>query len=142
MKDQMNKTDLQILVDIRLKEANVLLKNGCYQGAYYLLGYALECAVKVCITKQVRENDFPNKPLAIASHTHNLSNLLKVAGLTNELSNQKNQDEDFKLNWAVAKDWSETARYAPVIAETKVRDFFEAITDDQSGVLQWLKNWW
>jgi HEPN domain-containing protein len=138
----MNKTDLQILVEIRVKEATVLLENKCYQGAYYLLGYALECAFKACITKQVRENDFPNKQLANASHTHKLSELLGVAGLKQKLSEQENQDENFKLNWAVAKDWSETARYDPVIEETKVKDFFEAITNDQSGVLKWLKNWW
>ena len=138
----MNKTDLQILVEIRVKEATVLLENECYQGAYYLLGYALECAFKACITKQVRENDFPNKQLANASHTHKLSELLGVAGLKQKLSEQENQDENFKLNWAVAKDWSEAARYDPVIEETKVKDFFEAITNDQSGVLKWLKNWW
>jgi len=138
----MNKTDLQILVEIRVKEATVLLENEYYQGAYYLLGYALECALKACITKQVRENDFPNKHLANASHTHKLSELLGVAGLKQKLSEQENQDENFKLNWAVAKDWSETARYDSIIEETKVKDFFEAITNDQSGVLKWLKNWW
>lgn len=142
IKDYMNKIDLQILVDIRVKEATVLLENKCYQGAYYLLGYALECAFKVCITKQVHENDFPNKQLANASYTHKLSELLGVAGLKQKLSKQENLDENFKLNWAVAKDWSETARYESVIEETKVKDFFEAVTHDQSGVLIWLKNWW
>jgi len=65
-----------------------------------------------------------------------------VAGLKQELSKQENYDENFKLNWAVAKDWSETTRYDPVIEETKVKDFFEAITNDPSGVLEWLKNLW
>ena len=138
----MNKIDLQILVEIRVKEATVLVDNKCYQGAYYLLGYALECALKACITKQVHEHDFPNKQLANASYTHDLSALLGVAGLSQELSKQEDHDGNFKLNWAVAKDWSETARYDPVIEETKVKDFFEAITNDQSGVLKWLKNWW
>ncbi len=138
----MNKIDLQALVEIRVKEARVLFENECYQGAYYLLGYALECAFKACIAKQVRENDFPSRQLANASHTHKLSELLGVAGLKQKLSEEENHDENFKLNWAVAKDWSETARYDPEIEETKAKDFFEAITSDQSGVLKWLKNWW
>ena len=138
----MNKTDLQILVEIRVKEATVLFENECYQGAYYLLGYALECAFKACIKKQVRENDFPDKKLANASHTHKLSDLLGVAELKKKLFEQEKQDDKFKLNWIVAKDWSEAARYEPVMKKTKAKDFFEAITDEQSGVLQWIKRWW
>jgi len=33
----MNKSDLEALVDIRVKEAKLLLDNNCYEGAYYLL---------------------------------------------------------------------------------------------------------
>jgi len=138
----MNKNDLQILVEIRVKEATVLFENECYHGAYYLLGYALECAFKACITKQVCENDFPDKKLSNASHTHKLSDLLGVAELKQKLSEQEKQDDKFKLNWVIAKDWSETARYEPVMKKTKVKDFFEAITDEQSGVLKWIKRWW
>ena len=45
----MNKRDLEALVDLRVKEAQLLFDNKCYEGAYYLLGYALECAIKACI---------------------------------------------------------------------------------------------
>jgi len=72
----MNKSDLQTLVGIRLKEAQVLFEDRCYQGAYYLLGYASECSLKACIANQVHENDFPNRQLANASHTHKLSELI------------------------------------------------------------------
>jgi len=51
----MNKTDLEGLVEIRVSEARVLLENEHYQGAYYLIGYSLECALKVCISKQVQQ---------------------------------------------------------------------------------------
>ena len=105
----MNKSDLEALVDIRVKEAKVLLDNYCYEGAYYVLGYAIECAIKVCIAKQVKEHDFPDKQLAIASYTHRLSDLLGVAGLKQKLQEKEETDEEFKLNWAVTKDWSEDA---------------------------------
>ena len=47
----MNKSDLENLVDIRVSEAQVLLESENFQGSYYLAGYAIECAIKVCIVK-------------------------------------------------------------------------------------------
>jgi HEPN domain-containing protein len=138
----MNKSDLEALVDVRVKEAKLLLDNKCYEGAYYLLGYALECGIKACIAKQVREHDFPDKQLANASYTHKLGDLLGVAGLRQKLQEKEKTDEDFKLNWAVASRWSEDARYEHTIEEATVKDFFEAITNNRSGILIWVKSWW
>ena len=74
----MNRKNLQTLTELRLKEAKVLLDQGFQDGAYYLLGYAVECALKSCIAKQFREYDFPDKKLVLDSHTHELSKLLSV----------------------------------------------------------------
>lgn len=138
----MNKAELERLVKIRVQEAEVLLNAECFQGAYYLIGYALECAFKVCIAKQVKECDFPDKRLANASHTHKLSELLGVAGLKQQLKEQENQDGTFRFNWAVAKDWSEVSRYECIVEENKAKNLYEAITDNESGILAWLKKYW
>ncbi len=138
----MNKSDLEKLVEIRLLEAETLLKSGSFQGAYYLVGYSLECALKVCIAKQVNQYDFPNKQLANQSHTHNLTELLGVAGLKQKLSEKVKADTEFKLNWAVAKDWSETSRYECNIDKKKAIDLFNAVTEINSGVLAWVKTYW
>lgn len=138
----MNKSELEKLVGIRVQEADILLKSKCFQGAYYLIGYALECAFKACISKQVKAFDFPDKQLANASHTHKLSELVGVAGLKQKLNEQENQDENFKLNWAVAKDWSEVSRYECIVEENKANDLYKAITDNESGILPWLKKYW
>ncbi|GAD89555.1 hypothetical protein VHA01S_021_00490 [Vibrio halioticoli NBRC 102217] len=138
----MNKLDLENLVQIRLSEAQALLDAGNFHGAYYLVGYSLECALKVCIAKQVKEYDFPNKQLANKCHTHNLTELLGVAGLKQRLAEKEKTDLDFKLNWAVAKDWSESARYECIIGENKAVDLFNAINEPQSGILAWLKTFW
>ena len=138
----MNKEDLEKLVYIRISEAKSLLESQKYQGAYYLLGYSLECALKACIAKQVNQYDFPNKQLANQSHTHKLNDLLAVAGLKQKLSSKEGKDVNFRLNWAVAKDWSETSRYECNVAETKANDLFNAVTDDKSGILVWLKKYW
>ena len=71
-----------------------------------------------------------------------LSELIVVAGLKQKLSEQENIDEDFKLNWAVTKDWSEISRYDCSVKENKAKDLYEAITDNKSGILAWLKKYW
>ncbi len=138
----MNKNDLEALVGIRVIEAKVLLENHNYQGAYYLLGYALECAIKACIAKQVQQYDFPNKDLAQKSHQHKLTDLVGVAGLKQRLKKQEQADSSFQLNWAVAKDWAVESRYEKSIEKTKAHDLYEAVTDEHSGVLVWLKKYW
>jgi len=138
----MNKFDLEKLVDIRIAESKALLESNNFHGAYYLVGYALECAFKACIAKQVKEFDFPSKHLANASHTHKLSELLGTAGLKQKLSTKEKEDQEFSLNWAVAKDWTETSRYDCTIEQTRAVDLFNAVTDHQSGILTWLKTYW
>ncbi len=135
----MDKADLEKLVDIRISEAEILLTSGNFHGAYYLAGYAIECALKACIAKQVNQYDFPNKKLAQDSYSHDLTQLLGVAGLRQEL---EQMDDEFKVSWATAKDWSESARYECSIEQTKANDLFNAITDENSGVLAWLKTYW
>jgi hypothetical protein len=138
----MNKFDLEKLVEIRVAEAQVLLASNNFHGAYYLAGYALECAFKACIAKQVKEYDFPSKQLANASHTHKLSELLGTAGLKQKLNQKEKEDQEFSLNWAVAKDWSEVSRYDCTIEQTRATDLFNAVTDNESGILAWLKTYW
>jgi len=137
----MNKYELEVLSAIRIKEAEVLLKAECYHGAYYLAGYALECILKACIAKQIKQFDFPDKKLANDSYTHDLSKLLITAGLKQELMQQENKDINFKLNWSVANKWSEESRYEHSIQRQDARDLYEAITETESGVLPWLKKY-
>lgn len=137
----MNKTELENLVAIRIKEAEVLLAAGCYQGAYYLAGYAVECTLKACIAKQMKAFDFPDKQLANDCYTHNLAKLLSTAGLKQKQAEEEKQNEKFKLNWAIVIKWSEESRYDCEIEEQEALDLFNAITDNQSGVLSWLKNY-
>jgi hypothetical protein len=103
---------------------------------------ALECAIKACIAKKVNQYDFPNKKLADDSYSHNLTKLIGVAGLTNDLTQKERTDQAFSVNWAVAKDWSEQTRYETNIGRAKARDLCNAITDNNNGVLPWLKTFW
>ncbi len=138
----MNKSELEQLAEIRLSEARFLLEVNAYPGAYYLAGYAVECALKACIAKQVKENDFPNKALANASYTHNLTKLLGTAGLEKKFKEQEKKDENLELNWAVVNLWEETSRYEVSIEKIKAKDLINAIGNKKSGILTWLKKYW
>ena len=55
----MNRNDFRELAGIRLGEAKVLLDSDRYDGAFYLADYAVECALKACISRLTRRFDFP-----------------------------------------------------------------------------------
>jgi HEPN domain-containing protein len=137
----MNRNDFKVMARIRLKEARVLLKNKCYDGAYYKAGYALECALKACIAKMTMRHDFPDKKLVQESYTHSLTVLVKLARLNSYLELEMNADAQFKKNWTVVKDWTEDSRYQQH-AEKKARDLVQAITDRGHGVMRWIRRFW
>jgi hypothetical protein len=137
----MNRNDLRRLVRIRLKEARALLEAKCFDGAYYLCGYAVECALKACIAKATRRSEFPDLEKVKASYTHDLTVLIKQAGLKATLEAEVASDPDFGRYWGVAKDWSEKARYAEH-DEKKARDLYRAVTNRQHGVVRWIRKHW
>jgi HEPN domain-containing protein len=138
----MNRSDFQQLSQIRIDEAKALLDSGLYCGAYYLAGYAVECALKACIARLTRECDFPDKEVVNRSWTHKLTQLIDVAGLEKERSEKSREDKEFELRWNVVKDWSEESRYRTITGDKEARQLYEAITDAKYGVLAWLKRHW
>jgi HEPN domain-containing protein len=61
-------------------------KAGEYSGAYYLAGYAVECALKACFAKGVKRYDFPDKDRAGKIFTHKLAELARLAKLDTDLA--------------------------------------------------------
>jgi hypothetical protein len=83
-------------------------------GAYYLAGYSVECALKACIAKATQRHEFPDKKKADLSYTHNLKGLLNVARL-------------------------EKAR----LTKPSAMWLFERMVGDRNhGVLRWIKLHW
>lgn len=119
-----------------------MLENGQYAGAYYIAGYAVECALKACIARQVQQYDFPDRDLAQKSYTHRLADLIAVAQLDGLLAAQVRAFPGFASNWKIVKDWNEASRYDPGISEKSARDLYSAITDVTIGVLPWLRTIW
>lgn len=100
----MNRKDLQSLARIRLAEAKTLLAAGHPDGAYYLAGYAIECAFKACIAKETQRHDFPDKKRVDASYTHSLKDLIKAARLESAYSEEVKRDSLFGDNWEVVRE--------------------------------------
>ena len=107
-----------------------------------MLGYAVECALKACLAKQIRRYDFPELQFVRDSYTHNLVRLLRLSGLTVELEIDSQVDANLELNWGIVKDWSELRRYEPSVSEDAARDFHRAVTTRRSGILPWLRKRW
>lgn len=107
----MNRTDSQIFADVRLEDARLLLSGGQWSGAYYLAGYAVECALKACIAKLVAAEDFPDKRLADRAWTHDIEKLLEVANLKGARDAEAAKNKLFGDKWGVVKDWNEHSRY-------------------------------
>jgi len=101
-----NREDLQAIARARLREAKALLNAGLPDGAYYLAGYAVECALKACIAKRTRRYDFPDKTRVNSSYSHNLKELARVAELEEDLKGRSARDEEFRKRWDDVQDWS------------------------------------
>jgi HEPN domain-containing protein len=138
----MNRSSFQEISKIRVKEASALLNASHYPGAYYLMGYAVECALKACVARQVKQYDFPDKNLAIKAFTHDLEKLIRVAGLAPDFEMDRKTNQILDLNWAVVKDWSEAARYELGITEAEARDLYSACTARKNGILSWIRKRW
>lgn len=135
------RAEFQQLAVARLEEAKVLLDNGKWAGAYYLAGYAVECALKACIAKLMRAEDFPDKDFAVKCYTHNIESLIALAGLKDLLDAAMVSDAALAANRWTVKDWSEAKRYHS-INEAEARALYAAIEEPAHGILSWLRTYW
>jgi HEPN domain-containing protein len=135
-----NRKHLQKLATIRLREAKLLLSENAPDGAYYLAGYAVECALKACIAKFTKRHDFPDKDRVKDSYVHDLAKLINVADLKPEHIEAMRHLE-FELRWKIVLKWSEASRYKDNSKED-ARELIEAVENRRYGVLPWLKKHW
>jgi HEPN domain-containing protein len=136
----MNRLDFQRLSELRLREAKALLVAGFPEGAYYLAGYSVECALKACIAKRTREHDFPEKDSS-NFYVHDLEKLLGHAKLKSEFDLALRDNPAMNTNWIAAKDWSEKSRYDRKTVE-EATGLLMAIEDQNGGLLQWVQKHW
>lgn len=137
----MKKSEFQSLAQAKIDDAVVLLSDGRPSNAYYLAGYAVEFAIKACISTQFSADDIPDAKLVRDVYTHDLVKLIGIAGLKRPLDDRIADSAAFAANWAIAKDWTEAARYESFTVGD-AHFLISAITNPDDGILPWIKTHW
>lgn len=137
-----NKGAFNKLSRMRLAEANILLSNGHYAGAFYLAGYAVECALKAKIATIFCAYDIPDPSVVKSVYTHNLQELMKLAALKAAFDKALVGNDQLAANWnaIVGVDgWNEESRYNEVISKQQAKMLVAAIDDADNGILLWIE---
>src|SRR5579871_2363921 len=107
-----SRSDLRQIARERLKEARVLLRAGRYDGAVYLGGYAVECALKERICRTLKWPGFPQTRNEFQNYqslkTHDLDVLLSFSGVEARIRT------NYLAEWSAVADWDPEARYNPI----------------------------
>lgn len=138
----MNRSELQQLARDRIRDAKVLLAGRRWSAAYYLAGYAVECGLKACvIVRLMNRDEFPEKRFSEQCWTHNLGQLIVLAGLEAALDAERAADRDFGNNWDTVEEWDESSRYART-PKADALALYRAVADKKHGVLRWIQSRW
>jgi hypothetical protein len=138
-----NRADLQHLAQQRILDAKALLDGHRWPFAYYVAGYAVECALKSCLLARMIYTGwvFQDRAQINDCLTHNFIKLIQLSGLTTELNANLAANPTFVGNWGVTTQWKVTDRYGNR-TESEARALYSAITDTPDGVLPWIMNYW
>jgi HEPN domain-containing protein len=129
------------LSELRIAEAKLLYQAGHYCGAFYLAGYAVECALKAKIAKDLRKHDIPDPKAIEQTKTHNLQELLIQANLHIKFGKTSKKNSQLAVNWdtIVGVDgWSEESRYNETIDKLEAEKLIDAIDNAKDGILVWI----
>ena len=102
----------------------------------------MECALKACIAKLTRAEEFPDKKSDVNTlFSHKIKELANRAGLQSLLAAKEKADPIFRANWAIVIEWDIEYRYK-VVPKKEVKKLYNAVADDTNGVMQWLEQHW
>jgi HEPN domain-containing protein len=136
----MTRRDFQLLTRLRLRDAKTLVRGGNSEGAYYMAGLVVECALKSAIARKTQRHEFPPKPTVVSGmYVHDLNKLLMVAGLESALDTAVASNPALKTNWSLVKDWTVESRYLAIGLDGE--ELYRAVAG-RNGVLRWLRQYW
>ncbi len=134
----------QQLADRWILDAKAMLDAKRWSAAYYVAGYAVECALKACILKRLGANPeviFDNRRFSENCWTHDLDDLVSLANLETDRAREIAVNRLLGENWLVVGNWNEKSRYQEV-AYYKAKKLYKAITDNVNGVMPWIRIRW
>jgi hypothetical protein len=141
--ETLNRAELQQLSRARIDDTAALLAARRWQAAYYLTGYALECALKSCILSRIERTGiiFEDKRFVENCWTHDLEKLVVQSDLVVEFGLARSAQPELDANWLIAIDWSVESRYQ-LSSQAQATQLLEAISNPINGVLVWFRNFW
>ena len=136
-----SKALLQAIASGKLEDAKLLYAHGRFSNAYYLGGYAIEIALKACVTLQIQAETLPDRRFIADIYTHEFEKLIGLAGLRAELRSRQNDDVQFQANWGLVNEWKPDTRYDS-IDRTSAQLLLMATADEHHGILPWITTFW
>lgn len=130
----MNRSEWERQARSHASSARVLLRTRNFDAAYYLAGLAVECALKGRIASLFRANDIPDKRLVNDVHTHDLTALVRIAGLRDRLAAEQQTNVQFDSNWKTVTTWSNESRYS-AWTQVEATEMVNAVTQRGTGAL-------
>jgi len=122
--------EFRALAEIRIREARILFNAGEFDGAAYLAGYSVECALKAIIAKAVPAGVLLPPKTSSQLFTHDLALLAKQADLkVEELSSET------ASSWSVVITWNEQRRYTAGANGDTALSLLDSIDHPQHGIL-------
>ncbi|MEP7323521.1 MAG: hypothetical protein ABI761_16475 [Saprospiraceae bacterium] len=136
----------------RIEEADILVKAGRSDGAFYLLGYAVELMLKnkLCrlldipdLFKEIRNGERSDglsdlrRPFMI----HTLKTLIKYCGLQRKLASEMETNTMIRLAISLLfESWSEDCRYKPCgyCVGIDVQILIDSVKNP-GGLIEWIR---
>jgi len=135
--------ELRRIARARLRDAEVLLAAGRYDGAIYLCGYAIETALKARICRTLKWPGYPDTRREFEGYqsfrTHDFAALLRLSGIENKIK-LSGIENKIKANhftvWNTVLKWDPNVRYS-AIGSTSSQEAAEMIQSTKAllGVL-------
>ncbi|TWI61250.1 HEPN domain-containing protein [Desulfobotulus alkaliphilus] len=118
----MKKTEIDEIVQARLKDAEVLFEASRFDGSVYLCGYAIELGLKARICRILNWDEYPTSGKFSTFKTHNLDALLHLIGLENIVILK------CIAEWSIVAQWNPEARYKPIgsVKEDDAKDMLDS----------------
>ena len=134
------------MAEEKLLAANAAIAASLWSSAYHLAGLAVELGLKSCVLARLVGSpevifDDKNKKYSEKCWTHDIEDLLDLAGLKSELDSAKTTTPALAVNWTTALYWTVESRYDRK-APPEALALYNAINDPVSGVMQWIRARW
>lgn len=144
---EMTREELKKLVNQKIKAAERLMAAEEWAFAAYVMGYALECALKAVSCKTLKLNVYPpvkkNSREAEGFRSHDFEQLLFISGMNGVFQlEDKAYDNWSAFTLTLNGDWT-NMRYdrgaEKRFDEPTVRDLYKNLYDDEDSIIQTIK---